>query len=83
MPGLKPITKKYQLNAIPRNFYLEIPDELVRSIQKAKTDEAIQEVGIEWCTMQAKELKKAGVPCIHVYMMGDRNVVKKICENTM
>ena len=83
IPGLKPITKKYQLNAIPRNFYLEIPDELVRSIQKAKTDEAIQEVGIEWCTMQAKELKKAGVPCIHFYMMGDRNVVKKICENTM
>ena len=83
VPGLKPITKKYQLNAIPRNFYLEIPDDLIKEIQRAKTDEAVKEVGIEWCTQQAKELKKAGVPCIHFYMMSDKEVVKKICENIM
>lgn len=81
VPGLKPITKKYQLTSIPRNFYLEIPDDLVKAVQKAKTDEAIKEIGIEWCTAQALELKKAKVPCIHFYMMGDRDVVKKICEN--
>ncbi|HRG33713.1 MAG: methylenetetrahydrofolate reductase [NAD(P)H] [Saprospiraceae bacterium] len=78
VPGIKPLTKKYQLNSIPRNFYIDLPYELVRAIQKAKTDEAVIEVGIEWCVEQSRELKKAGVPCIHYYTMGDSDVVRRI-----
>jgi len=36
VPGIKPLTKKYQLNSIPRNFYIDLPYELVRAIQKQK-----------------------------------------------
>ena len=78
VPGIKPLTKKYQLNSIPRNFYIDLPYELVRAIQKAKTDEAVIEVGIEWCVEQSRELKKAGVPCIHYYTIGDSDVVRRI-----
>ena len=78
VPGIKPLTKKYQLNSIPRNFYIDLPYELVRAIQKAKTDEAVIEVGIEWCVEQSRELKKAGVPCIHYYTMGDSDVVRRL-----
>lgn len=78
VPDIKPLTKKYQLNSIPRNFYIDLPYELVRAIQKAKTDEAVIEVGIEWCVEQSRELKKAGVPCIHYYTMGDSDVVRRI-----
>ena len=78
VPGIKPLTKKYQLNSIPRNFYIDLPYELVRAIQKAKTDEAVIKVGIEWCVEQSRELKKAGVPCIHFYTMGDSDVVRRI-----
>ena len=78
VPGIKPLNKKYQLNSIPRNFYIDLPYELVRAIQKAKTDEAVIEVGIEWCVEQSRELKKAGVPCIHYYTMGDSDVVRRI-----
>jgi methylenetetrahydrofolate reductase (NADPH) len=80
VPGLKPITKKYQLNSIPRLFFIDLPDDLVRGIQNAKTDEAVKEVGIEWCIAQSKELKAKGVPCLHYYTMGDADTIKRIVE---
>jgi methylenetetrahydrofolate reductase (NADPH) len=36
VPGLKPLTKKYQLNSIPRKFHVNMPDELVKEILQAK-----------------------------------------------
>ena len=80
VPGLKPITKKYQLTSIPRLFFIDIPDELVQAINNATTDEAIKQVGIEWCIAQSKELKAAGVPCLHYYTMGDAATIRKIVE---
>jgi len=80
VPGLKPLTKLYQLNSIPRMFYINMPQELVSEITKAKTKEAIREVGIEWCIHQSKELKAAGVPCLHYYTMGDTDTIKRIVE---
>lgn len=80
--GLKPLTKRYQLTSIPRNFYINMPDELVDTVTKAKDDKAVLEAGIEWCTAQSKELKEAGVPCIHYYTMGDTETIRRIAEAT-
>lgn len=80
VPGLKPITKKYQLNALPRLFHVNLPEELTKAFDKAKTAEAISEVGIEWCIAQSKELKKRGAPCLHYYTMGDAKTIKRIAE---
>jgi methylenetetrahydrofolate reductase (NADPH) len=80
VPGLKPITKKYQLNSIPRLFFIDLPDDFVKEVNKAKTDDEVKEVGIEWCIQQSKELKAAGVPCLHYYTMGDTATIKRIVE---
>jgi methylenetetrahydrofolate reductase (NADPH) len=80
VPGLKPLTRKYQLNAIPRKFFINLPEDFVQEVQKAKDDEAVKQVGIEWCIAQSKELKAAGAPCLHYYTMGDTETVKKIAE---
>jgi methylenetetrahydrofolate reductase (NADPH) len=80
IPGLKPITKKYQLTAIPRKFFINMPNDLVNAIQGATTEDATKQVGIEWCIQQSKELKAAGVPCLHYYTMGDSATIKKIVE---
>jgi methylenetetrahydrofolate reductase (NADPH) len=80
VPGLKPITKKYQLNSIPRLFFIDLPDEFVKEVNKAKTDDDVKEIGIEWCITQSKELKAAGVPCLHYYTMGDAATIKRIVE---
>ena len=83
VPGLKPLTKKYQLKSIPRRFYVDMPDDLVRAVEKAKTDEAVVEIGIEWCAQQSRELKAAGVPCLHYYTMSDTEVVRRIVSSVI
>ena len=80
VPGLKPLTKKYQLNSIPRLFHVDIPEALAKAILKAKTSEARTEVGIEWCIAQSRELKEFGVPCLHYYTMGDSDTIRKVAE---
>lgn len=80
VPGLKPLTGKYQLNSIPRKFFVDMPDELVREVQKADTPEKVKEVGIEWAISQSRELKEAGVPCLHFYTMGDASTIRRIAE---
>ncbi len=80
VPGLKPITKKYQLAGIPRKFFINMPEALVKEMMKAD-DKGIKEIGIEWCIMQSKELKAAGVPCIHYYTMGDTKTIHRIASS--
>lgn len=78
VPGLKPITKKYQLKSIPRRFFIDMPDDLVRSIEGAKTPEAIRQAGIEWTIHQCRELVANGVECLHFYTMGDSETIRRI-----
>jgi methylenetetrahydrofolate reductase (NADPH) len=83
VPGLKPITRRYQLNAIPRKFFINLPPDLVDAVTDAKDDEAVKQVGIEWCIQQSKELKAAGVPCLHYYTMGDTETIRKIASSVV
>jgi len=80
VPGLKPLTKLYQLNSIPRLFYIDLPDDLVKGITDAKNAEARRQVGIEWCIAQSKELKERGAPCLHYYTMGDSSTIQAIAK---
>ena len=81
VPGLKPVTKAYQLNSLPRLFFVDMPDDLVKEVMKVKGNkESIIQVGIEWTTQQSKELKEYGVPCLHYYTMGDQETIRTIVE---
>ncbi len=83
VPGLKPLTKLYQLTSIPRHFFIDLPDALVKEILKAKDAEARIQVGLEWCIAQSKELKAAGVPCLHYYTMGDSQIIQQIASSVV
>ncbi len=80
VPGLKPLTKKYQINSIPRRFFISMPDALTKELLKAKDNAAVKEIGIEWCIQQSKELKARSVPCLHYYTMGDSDTIRRIVE---
>ncbi len=69
IPGLKPITAKSQVNNLPRNFHIDLPDDLVEALEACNSKEDIKKVGVEWGIEQSKELIAAGVPCIHFYTM--------------
>lgn len=69
IPGLKPIATKKQLNLIPYRFKVDLPDELIMSVVKCRDNNAVRQVGIEWCIAQSKALIKEGVPLLHYYSM--------------
>ena len=78
IPGLKPIATKKQLNLIPHRFSIELPDALIMEVVKAKDNDAVKQIGIEWCVQQSKELVAAGTPVLHYYSMGKAENVKAI-----
>ena len=80
IPGLKPISTKKQLNLIPHRFSLELPDDLIMSVVKAKDNDSVKQIGIEWCTQQSKELIAAGIPVLHYYSMGKVENIKAIAS---
>jgi len=81
IPGIKPITFMNQLTVLPKIFHVDLPESFSKELGKCKTDAEATEVGIEWCTLQAKELKDRGVPSIHFYSMMATKSVKKVAEN--
>lgn len=80
IPGLKPIATKKQLNLIPHRFSLELPDDLIMEVVKAKNNEVVRQIGIEWCIQQSKELVAAGIPVLHYYSMGKSDNIKAIAS---
>ncbi|HEX3071976.1 MAG TPA: methylenetetrahydrofolate reductase [Ignavibacteriales bacterium] len=68
IPGLKIITSKTQLVTIPKNFYIDLPDDLTEEILKAKP-EHVEEIGINHTLKQVEELLNNNVPAVHFYIM--------------
>jgi methylenetetrahydrofolate reductase (NADPH) len=52
----------------------------VNAIRKCTTDREAREAGIEWATMQSKELIKEGVPGIHYYTLGRADNIASIVK---
>nr|WP_322622935.1 methylenetetrahydrofolate reductase [NAD(P)H] [uncultured Flavobacterium sp.] len=80
IPGLKPIATKKQLNMIPHRFKVDLPDDLIMEVVKAKDNDAVKQIGIEWCIAQSKELVQAGIPVLHYYSMGKAENIKAIAK---
>jgi len=78
--GLKPISTLNDISLLPQTFHIDVPAELVSAIKKCTTDEQAREVGIEWTTMQSKELIKEGVPGIHYYTLGRSDNIGRIVK---
>jgi methylenetetrahydrofolate reductase (NADPH) len=80
IPGIKPVAVKRHLQLLPQVFKLDMPDELVRAVEKCKTNKEIREVGVEFAIQQSKELMEYGVPVLHYYSMGKSDNIRKIAE---
>jgi len=80
IPGLKPIATKKQLNLIPHRFKVDLPDDLIMEVVRAKDNDAVQQVGNAWCVKQSKELIAAGIPVLHYYSMGKSENIKSIAS---
>ena len=79
IPGLKVLTSKRQLQALPQRFFLEIPEALAAEIEAAE-DAHVKEIGMAWAIRQSEELLSAGVPYLHYYIMQRSTIVKPVVE---
>jgi len=80
IPGLKILSTRSQLIALPKIFHIDLPQDLYVELEKCKDDKSVKEIGIEWCIQQSKELKKANVPCLHYYTMGTSESTKRVAK---
>jgi methylenetetrahydrofolate reductase (NADPH) len=80
IPGIKPLTAKAQLTALPKIFNIDIPEELSEEAEKCKDNVAVKEVGVRWAVEQSKELIKKGVPTLHFYSMGKSDPIYRIAK---
>ena len=78
--GVKPISALNDINLLPQAFHIDLPNDLYVAAQKCTTDKEVREVGIEWTTMQSKELIKEGVTGIHYYTYGGSDNIARIVK---
>lgn len=80
IPGLKPIKSMNHISFLPKFFHIDYPEALSKELLKCKNNAEVENVGREWGIHQSKELKAAGVPCIHYYTMSNSSSVKAIAK---
>jgi methylenetetrahydrofolate reductase (NADPH) len=80
IPGLKPLTNKKQLTMIPRVFNVEVPVELCKAMEAAKTEADCEKVGTEWLLHQCRDLLMNNVKILHFYTLGKPNVIYNVLK---
>lgn len=68
IPGLKILLSQANLSTLPRNFYVNIPEELSEEIVDSKPEHTM-EIAVNWAVRQVEDLFNNGVPAVHFYIM--------------
>jgi methylenetetrahydrofolate reductase (NADPH) len=68
IPGLKILLSQANLNTLPRNFYVNIPEELSEEIISSKPEHTM-EIAVNWAVRQVEDLFNNDVPAVHFYIM--------------
>ena len=77
IPGIKILSTEAHLRALPKYFYIDIPEALSSKVI-GKSKQEIHKIGLEWTVKQVEELIEANVPCIHFYIMSSAKAVTQV-----
>jgi len=77
IPGLKVLTRRSHLRALPRTFHCEIPQSISDEIDGARKQD-IFDIGVQWAQKQSRELLAGGAPALHFYVMSDASAVNAV-----
>jgi methylenetetrahydrofolate reductase (NADH) len=80
IPGLKILTRKSLLTNIPRNFHVDIPDDLIGEIMSVASPEHVADIGRAHALDQARGLLEGGVPGIHFFVYSDADEAVKLLK---
>ncbi|MCX7023205.1 MAG: methylenetetrahydrofolate reductase [Spirochaetes bacterium] len=76
IPGLKPLTRAAQASSIPSNFFVDVPEALLRALEDARSPGQERAVGLIWTANLAAELLEGGAPSLHFFTMGKGGVTR-------
>lgn len=79
IPGLKMLKVESQLRSLPKNFYIDLPDELVELITSEPKRAA--DIGKIWMKKQVDGLLSAGVPYVHFYVLNNVDAVTEVVKS--
>jgi len=82
IPGIKPVSAMTDVNLLPQTFHIDMPEELVHQLSQCRTDDEAREVGIEWASVQSRDLLKNEVPGIHYYTLGRSDNIARIVKGS-
>ena len=74
------MTTARQLTTIPREFHVDLPDELVARISRAATPAEAARHGVEFTTRLCRDLRKLDVPGLHFYTMRSGRVISEVLK---
>ncbi|MBU0559981.1 MAG: methylenetetrahydrofolate reductase [Bacteroidetes bacterium] len=77
IPGLKILTSKSHVSSVPKNFYIDIPNEFASEVEQADPKHVL-EIGVEWTARQVEDLLNKNVPAIHFYIMQNSTPIKTL-----
>jgi methylenetetrahydrofolate reductase (NADPH) len=77
IPGLKILLSPANLTSLPRNFYVNIPEDLADEVLAADPAHAT-EIGVNWAVKQVEDLFNNGVPAVHFYIMQNSEPIKML-----
>jgi methylenetetrahydrofolate reductase (NADPH) len=79
--GIMPVLNAANVRRMTALSGARIPRELQARLAEVESDEdATREVGIEWATMQCRELLEHGVPGVHFYTLNRSRATRAIFE---
>ncbi len=80
IPGIKPVTSARQLRTIPREFHVDLPEELVQRIERARAPGEAVRAGVDFTTQLCRALWEQNVPGLHFYTMGKSRVAAEVLK---
>jgi|SRR5262247_292216 len=81
VPGIMPIVSVAGIRRMTSMSGARIPDELASGLAQVEhDDELTREVGIEWATLQCRELLRRGAPGIHFYTLNRSPATRAILQ---
>ncbi|NNL65525.1 MAG: methylenetetrahydrofolate reductase [NAD(P)H] [Myxococcales bacterium] len=82
VPGIMPVVSTQNIRRIAKLSQARIPEALDRELSRVEGDDPrTLEVGIEWATLQCRELLAGGAPGIHFYTLNRSPATRRIHES--
>jgi len=81
IPGVKPIVSKKSIYAIPKKFFVSIPQQFIERMENCKTPKEEFDTGVRFTIELIEKLLEYGAPGVHIFTMGRGEEACEVLKN--